>query len=97
MNPYILEMAYPNLELWGFFHEAAVGSSFSVSMVGPREGYDSGRFLSMVLDPLKGLKSQGWDSTIVTRGQGDSGAVEVIASGELVPFASLGATAAMVS
>ena len=90
VNPYIVEMRYPGLELWGFFHSAAGNSSFTVALVSdPQSRPDSASFMRLALDPLKALEKQGWTSTIFTRGQGDQPAAEVIGSGNLVPLASI--------
>lgn len=90
INPYIVEMRYPSLELWGFFHSAPGCSSFSVALVSdPRSQPDSATFMRVALDPLKTLEKQGWTSTIFTRGEGDQPAAEVIGSGNLVPLSSI--------
>ena len=89
VNECVVESTYPSLELWSFFHQSEDGATFSVVVIGPSSGPDSGLFMQIALNPLKSLEQNGWRSTIVSRGSGDEGAVKIISNGHLVPLADI--------
>src|SRR5579871_6570113 len=42
VNESVVEISYPGLELWTFLHQSEQGAAFSVVLVGPRSGPDTG-------------------------------------------------------